>query len=55
MMPTQLFIIPITININQNNIYAAATLGCLVLVLLAVISSQKHKKITQHQLNMLTG
>ena len=54
-MSSALSIKPIPININQNNIYAAAALGCLVLVLLAVISSQKHKKITQHQLNGLTS
>lgn len=37
---------PITINIRQQDLYAAATLGCLVLVLLALISSQKQKKIS---------
>jgi hypothetical protein len=53
-MSSSLTITPILININQTNLYAAAMLGCLVLVLLAVISSQKNKKITQHSLNELT-
>jgi hypothetical protein len=38
---------PLTINIHKYNLYAAAGLGCLVLVLLALISSQKQKKISQ--------
>jgi hypothetical protein len=42
---------PLTINISQQNLYAAASLGCLVLVLLAIISSQKQKKISQSVLN----
>lgn len=44
---------PITININQQNIYSAAALGCLVLVSLAVISSQKRKQTSQHAANQL--
>jgi hypothetical protein len=53
-MSSMLIITPIPINISQKNIYAAAILGCLVLVLLAVISSQKYKKITQQGLNIAT-
>jgi len=46
---------PITININKQNIYSAATLGCLVLVLLAVISSQKRKQTSQLVSNQLNN
>lgn len=37
---------PLTINIRQQDLYAAASLGCLVLVLLALISSQKRKQVS---------
>ena len=38
---------PLTINIQQQNLYIAAGLGVLVLVLLAIISSIKRKRELQ--------
>ena len=38
---------PLTINIQERNIYLAAGLGVLVLVALSVISSMKSKRVTQ--------
>lgn len=38
---------PLTINIQEQNIYLAAGLGVLVLVSLSVISSMKTKRATQ--------
>ena len=42
---------PLTINIQQQHLYAAASLGCLVLVLLALISSQKRKQVSIAAIN----
>jgi len=39
---------PLTITIQQQNIYIAAGLGVLVLVLLGVISSVKKRRNTQN-------
>ena len=38
---------PLTINIQEQNIYLAAGLGVLVLVGLSVVSSMKSKRVTQ--------
>jgi|LauGreDrversion4_2_1035121.scaffolds.fasta_scaffold3796868_2 hypothetical protein len=38
---------PLTINIQERNIYLAAGLGVLVLVGLSVVSSIKSKRVTQ--------
>ncbi len=42
---------PIVININPQNLYIAAGLGILVLIMLAVISSIKTKQISQAAIN----
>ena len=45
----------ITIDISEQNLYIAAGLGVLVLVLLAVISSIKRKQISQSAINNIAA
>jgi hypothetical protein len=44
---------PLTINIQEQNIYLAAGLGVLVLVGLSVVSSMKSKRVTQAGMTLI--
>ena len=46
---------PITIAISEQNLYIAACLGVLVLVVLAVISSIKKKQVSQSAINNIVA
>lgn len=46
---------PITIAVREQNLYIAAGLGVLVLVLLAVISSIKRKQISQSAISNIVA
>jgi hypothetical protein len=46
---------PITIAVREQNLYIAAGLGLLVLVVLAVISSIKKKQVSQSAINNIVA